>query len=326
MSVDAKTRLLDMLKTILSDKLTLTDIDNALNSFATELLPYDVTLILNQTYDSDNLVQDFLNALLVEGRSAKTLNRYKYILGRFFKYIKVPSQKVSVFNIREYIAHEKHRGLSDTSLEGMRQIFSSYFGWLYKEGVILRNPVANIGAIKIPKKIKDLFSDVDIELLKKACKTTRDSAIITFLLSTGCRVSEVVALNRNDVDLINLECIVFGKGSKERLVYLDSVAGMFLSKYLKERTDDNEALFLSRNKERLNAGGIRKMLKTLEERTEVTNVHPHKFRRTLATNLIKHGMPIEQVSKILGHEKIETTMEYVILDDTDIEYSYRKHA
>ena len=164
--------------------------------------------------------------------------------------------------------------------------------------------------------------------MKRGCQTLRDRAIICFLLSTACRISEMVNLNVNDVDLVNLECKVLGKGDKERIVYLDSVTGMLLNEYFNLRTDNSEALFvgLRSDKERITPGGVRIMLKRLEKMTGVAHIHPHKFRRTKATDLIKHGMPIQEVAAILGHEKIDTTMEYIVIDNSMIKSSYKKYA
>ena len=227
-----------------------------------------------------------------------------------------------------YLAKEKERGLSDNTLEGIRQIFSAFFGWLYKEGLILKNPIVNLGAIKVPKKMLKPYSDSDIELLKQNSTRIRDQAIVTFLLATACRISEVTQLNKDDVDFIKMECKVSGKGSKERKVYLDEVACMFLKEYLKNRTDDNAALFVSIKKpyDRLASGGIRNMLKKLGIEADVDHVHPHKFRRTTATNLLKHGMPIHEVAAVLGHDKIDTTMEYIVMDDNMIRHDYQKYC
>jgi site-specific recombinase XerD len=262
----------------------------------------------------------------VEGKSPKTIQRYKYILERMMNAIQIPTRQISVYDIRNYLSAEKQRGISDNTLEGIRQIFSAYFGWLHREGMITMNPVGNIGTIKHRKKVKDIFSEVDVELMKKACKTNRDLAIVTFLLSTGCRVSEMTGLNRNSVDLTKLECKVIGKGDKERIVYLSQVAGMFLEKYLNDRKDEDECLFRSKLGNRISTGMVRKMLKAIEKKSGVKNVHPHKFRRTLATNLIKHGMPIEEVAAILGHDKLDTTMQYVVLDKSAIKNAYQKCA
>lgn len=275
---------------------------------------------------SEDLLRAFIDAKQVEGRSRKTLERYAYVIRNLLEYTGAPTEQINVYHLRAYLMAEKGRGIVDRTLEGYRSVFSSYFGWLAKEGLIRSNPCANLGAIKCPKLVKEPYSDTDIERLKEACTSLRDRAIIAFLLSTGCRIGEVCALNRADIDFQAMECTVFGKGSKERVVYLDSVAAMMLRRYLDSRTDMSRALFIGQRGERLQAGGVRYMLKQLEEKTGVPNVHPHRFRRTLATNLISRGMPIQEVAAILGHDKLDTTMRYVFMDNNTIKNSYRKYA
>lgn len=275
----------------------------------------------------DDLLTAFIAAKEVEGRSRTTLNHYEYTIKRFLTESNTDVRKVTVYHIRSYLMNEKRRGISESTLEGNRSVFSSFFCWLQKEGLLASNPCANLGAIKCQKVVRKPFSDIDIERLKEGCKCIRDKAIISFLRSTGCRISEVCALNRNDVHFDTLECTVLGKGNKQRVVYVDSVTAMLLKRYLSERKDgDGDALFMGLRGERLQPNGVRVMLKTLAAKTGVENVHPHRFRRTLATSLIHRGMPIQQVSAVLGHDKIDTTMAYVYLDKSDVESSYRKYA
>ena len=205
-------------------------------------------------------------------------------------------------------------------------MFNSFFGWIHREGLIPTNPCANLNPIKCKKEERKPFSDIDIERLKEACTNVRDKAIITFLLATGCRISEVCALNIEDIDFQNQECVVLGKGNKERTVYLDNIATMQLDKYLSCRFDRDKALFIGKNTIRMHPGGIRKRLHELGDKAGVTNVHPHRFRRTLATNLIDRGMAIQEVAKILGHEKIDTTMKYVYTNQVNVKNAYRKFA
>ena len=243
--------------------------------------------------------------------------------------LRVPLQEaehITVHHLRRFLSDEKARGLSDRTLDGMRQVFSAYFNWLKREDLIEKNPTVNLGSIRYAKKQKELLSDADIEILKFASKTTRDRAIICFLIATGCRIGEIVQLNRDDVDFVRMKCKVLGKGNKERTVFLDQIAAMTLQKYLEERTDLCPALFIGKGTSRLKAPAIRKMLNCLSEETGISHVHPHKFRRTMATNLIKRGMPIQEVAAILGHDKIDTTMEYVVLDLETIKHQYQKYA
>lgn len=205
-------------------------------------------------------------------------------------------------------------------------MFNSFFGWLFREGLLRTNPCANISSIKCPKRVREAFSETDVERLSECCGNSRDRAVLHFLLSTGCRISEVCALNRADVDLHTMECVVLGKGAKQRRVYLGEVAGMYLARYFSERQDDSPALFAGKGTPRMTPGGIRFMLKKLEELSGVPNVHPHRFRRTLATNLINRGMGIQQVAMILGHDKLETTMKYLYIAEENVKTAYHKYA
>lgn len=262
----------------------------------------------------------------IQGRSEKTVKHYRYILVKMMQAVNTPTRNITVFHLRKFISDEKKRGISDRTLEGLRQVLSAYFGWLWREKLIACNPTANLGAIKYQKKVKLIYSDVDIEKLKDSCKNPRDKAIVSFLLTTGCRISEVTQLDRADITLSLMECTVLGKGNKERLVYFDQVTAMLLEEYLATRKDNSPALFVGRGGKRWTPGGVRSMLSKLAKECNVEHVHPHKFRRTLATNLIRRGMPIQEVAAILGHDKLDTTMQYVVLDKTEMAYSYRKYA
>ena len=275
----------------------------------------------------DDLIKSFMNSLNVQGRSPKTMERYNYIIGRFLKFVNVSTRSINVHHIRKWISAEKERGIQDSTLEGNRVILSSYFNWLFKEGLIDKNPIANFGTIKVPKKQRKTISDTDFEKLNQACKTLRDRAIIHFLHSTGCRVSEMCGLTKNMVDLDSLECVVHGKGNKDRIVYMDEVTGLILKDYLAKRKDNSPVLFHAlRGKKKLNPNGVRAMLKKLCKIANVGHVHPHMFRRTLATNLSRHGMPIQEVSSLLGHEEITTTMRYVNINKDVMKFDYRRYA
>ena len=276
--------------------------------------------------DGQNMIKLFLDAKAVEGRSPKTIEQYGYVLNRLRIGVGAPLGRVTVHHLRGWIMREKERGVSLRTLEGYRYVLSSFFGWLHKEELISKNPTANLKPIKVTKVIRKPFSSMEIEQLKEAAKTTRDKAIVAFLLSTGCRISEVCQLNVLDIDMQARAVTVLGKGSKERRVYLDDVAVMYLRRYFRERCDDSEALFVGKGSERLTPDGVRYALKRIEARSGVENVHPHRFRRTLATNLISHGMAIQEVAAILGHDKIDTTMTYVYIDQRSVENAYRKYA
>lgn len=323
--IDAKVSFMNQLTKRLSNVMTVDQIE-ALMSNGHDLL--DGFEMTEHAIDNgpDDMLDSYVSALKVECRSQKTIDRYVYVINKLMEFAKVPTRRISVYHLRSYLAHEKERGICENTLEGYREIFSAYFNWLQRESLIDRNPCVNLGVIKVPKKEKKIYTDAELERLNWFCKCTRDRAIVHFLRSTGCRISEVTELNRDAVDLEKQECIVHGKGNKERVVYLDDVSCMLLQQYLNERIDHEPALFLGHNIRRLQPGGVRCMLKELAERAGVEHVHPHKFRRTLATNMNKRGMPIEEVAKILGHEKLDTTMKYVVLNNDSIKASYRRFA
>lgn len=326
MSIQDKATLLNRLENALGDVLTVAEMGRVMGRVADTLSGFSVQQIEAENPGKDDLLAAYISAMQIQGRSPKTIERYRYIIGRLMQAVKVSTREITVYHLRQYLSDEKARGICDNTLEGFRQVFSAYFNWLQREGLITQNPTANLGAIKCPKKVKQTYSDVDLEKLKFSAETLRDRAIVCFLMSTGCRISEMIQLNRDDVDLNALECTVLGKGNKERTVYIDAVTSMLIRQYLETRRDDEPALFIGKRRERLLPGGVRYMLRTLGEESHVEHVHPHKFRRTLATNLIRHGMPIQEVAAILGHDKIDTTMQYVVLDKTDVKNSYRKYA
>lgn len=278
--------------------------------------------------DASEYMDLFFNAKLLEGRSQKTIRLYRFHITKFFKATQVPVQSVSIFHLRAYLSSQKARGLADKTIESARLSFSSFFGWLYKEGLIQKNPCQNLSSVKCQKEIKLPFSSTDVERLRTACENERDTAVVYFLLGTGCRISEMCSLNRDSIDLARGEAIVFGKGAKERKVFLDEVGIMYLKRYLDKRVDDNQSLFVGLRApyNRVTSRGMEVMLKRLESLSGVENVHPHRFRRTLATNLISRGMPLNQVSAILGHEKIDTTMRYVYTAQEELKNSYKKYA
>lgn len=276
--------------------------------------------------ESESMIRLFLDAKGVEGRSRQTISQYGYVLRGMRKGVGVPIDKITVHHLRSWLMREKERGVSLRTLEGYRYVMSSFFGWLWREEILPKNPTVNLQPIKHQKVIRKPFSPEEIERLKEAARTTRDKTILAVLLSTGCRISEICQLDVLDIDLAARAVTVLGKGNKERRVYLDDVAVMYLRRYFRERTDDSPALFTGKGSDRLTPCGVRYMLGQLEARSGVENVHPHRFRRTLATNLIAHGMAIQEVAAILGHDKIDTTMTYVYIDQRAVENAYRKFA
>ena len=322
--IDAKISFVEQLKEELKDQLTMEQISRMMSAAYRILDRFEMSEIPDEETETDDMLNSYVSALKVECRSQKTIDRYVYIIGKLMDFANVPTRRVSVHHLRNFLTQEKERGICENTLEGYREIFSAYFNWLQRESLIDKNPCVNLGVIKVPKKEKKTYTDAELERLNWFCGNIRNRAILHFLRSTGCRISEVTELNRDAVNLEALECVVHGKGNKERTVYLDEVAGMLLQQYLNERRDAVPALFVNRFGDRLKPGGVRVMLNELAEKAQVEHVHPHKFRRTLATDLTRHGMPIQEVAKILGHEKLDTTMKYVVLNKDDIKASYRR--
>lgn len=326
MSIAAEKHMLESIEESLCDLLTVSQLNEVVDQLSEIISSYQIEH--NQPVDNNihvDLLEEFLSAKSLEGRSAKTIEHYRYVITKLLKFVRVPVSKISILDLRNYLSSRKSLGISDVTLEGDREVFSSFFGWLFKESLIPANPCVNLNPIKCVKKVRKPYTSVDLEQLKEHCSEVRDKAIVSFLLATGCRISEMCSLNIDDVDLDRLECIVLGKGNKERKVYLDDVALFYIKAYIESRDDNNPALFIGRNKQRLQPGGVRAMLKQVEEKSGVTNVHPHRFRRTLATNLIQHGMPIQEVATILGHETLDTTMTYVYLNNNSVKSSYNKY-
>ncbi len=283
---------------------------------------------LIQSKSNQTLKEEFLSAKQVEGCSERSLNYYSSTLDNLIKSLVKPFNQMETEDLRVYLSdYQKKNNASKQTIDNIRRILSSFFTWLEDEDYILKSPVRRIHKIKTMKQVKETYSDEALERLRDNCKTIRDLALIDMLASTGMRVGELVKLNRVDVDFVNRECVVLGKGSKERVVYFDARTKLHLQNYLNSRTDDNEALFVSllEPHNRLEIAGVEIMLRKLGRSLEINKVHPHKFRRTLATRAIDKGMPIEQVQKLLGHQKIDTTMEYAIVDQQNVKNSHKKY-
>lgn len=308
--------------------LTITQANEVMRILVEQLDNYSVEANFHDdgANNSDDLITAFMDAKEIEGRSKKTLVYYSGVIRRFREKVHVPLKKITVYHLRGYLKGYMQTGVADTTVESIREVLCAFFGWLYNEGLIEQNPCANLGAIKCQKVVKMPYTEVDLEKLKEACKTDRDRAIVMFLVSTGCRVSEMCGLDKDAINFEEGECIVRGKGNKERTVYLNNVALMHLKRYLDGRKDDLPALFVGQRGERLEPSGVRYMLREVRKRCGVDRVHPHKFRRTFATNLINRGMPIQDVAAILGHSKIDTTMGYVYIDKRILKNAYQKFA
>jgi site-specific recombinase XerD len=278
--------------------------------------------------ENKELLEIFLSAKSIEGCSVKTLKYYDSTIKALFTDVKKPAREINTDDLRGYLAnYQNKRGSSKVTIDNMRRIFSSFFGWLEDEDYILKSPVRRIHKVKTDKTIKETFTDESLELLRDACREIRDLAMVDLLASTGMRVGELVGLNREDISFYERECVVFGKGGNERVVYFDARTKIHLLNYLESRSDDNPALFvaLDKPKERLLIGGVETRLREIGKRADIQKVHPHKFRRTLATRAIDRGMPIEQVQQLLGHVKIDTTMRYAMVRQANVKNSHRKY-
>ena len=275
-----------------------------------------------------SLLSKFMSAKRVEGCSVKTLNYYQSVLLKLFSMVPVSVLHMKTEHIRSYLsAYADRTKCSKSNLDNIRRILSSFFTWLEEESYILKNPVRRIHKIKVDKTVKETYSDEAMERMRDECHCLRDLAIIDLLASSCMRVGELVRLNREDIDFDNRECIVFGKGSKERPVYFDARTKIHLKNYLDSRTDDNPALFVSLLKpyNRLQISGVEIRLRSLGRELGIPKVHPHKFRRTLATKAIDKGMPIEQVQRLLGHTQIDTTMQYAMINQRNVKVSHQKY-
>ena len=277
---------------------------------------------------NDEYLLMFLSAKQVEGCSQRTLSYYESTIDKMLSIIKTSIRKITTEIIREYLKeYQKINNCSKVTIDNVRRNISSFFSWLEEENHILKNPVRRIRKIKTGLTVKEIISDEKIELIRDACKNSRDLAIIDMLYSTGIRVGELVKLDITDINFHERECIVYGKGDKERRVYFDAKTKLHLKRYLDERTDTSKALFVTFNKphKRLQISGVEISVRKLGRSIGLENIHPHKFRRTMATRAIDKGMPIEQVQQLLGHQQIDTTMKYAMVNQNNVKISHKKY-
>ena len=277
---------------------------------------------------NEEMLEMFLSAKRVEGCSEKTLRYYETSLLRMFSEVDMHVTKMKTDDLRNYLSEYQQRTqCSRGNIDNIRRILSSFFAWLEDENYILKSPVRRIHKIRSCKTVKETYTDEALETMRDQCGSIRDLAMIDLLASTGMRVGELVHLNKDDIDFENRECVVFGKGSKERPVYFDARTKIHLKNYLDSRKDDNPALFVAMLSpyNRLEISGVEVRLRKLGRRLGINKVHPHKFRRTLATRAIDKGMPIEQVQRLLGHAKIDTTMQYAMVNQNNVKISHRKY-
>ena len=283
---------------------------------------------LKEKETNAELLEMFISAKRVEGCSEKTLKYYKVTLVRLFDVMDMHVTHMKTDDLRNYLSdYQQTSQCTKANSDNIRRILSSFFAWLEDENYIIKSPVRRIHKIKSSKVVKETYSDESMEIIRDQCGCLRDLALIDLLASTGMRVGELVRLNRDDIDFENRECVVFGKGSKERPVYFDARTKIHLKNYLDSRIDDEDALFVSLlfPHKRLEISGVEIRLRELGRKLGITKVHPHKFRRTLATRAIDKGMPIEQVQRLLGHSKIDTTMQYAMVNQNNVKISHRKY-
>lgn len=290
---------------------------------------YEVTKskVIDKEIEQD-FVELFLFAKRIEGCSEKSLKYYKSTIKSMLNELQKGVKYIVTDDIRGYLTEYQEKNKSSkVTIDNIRRILSSFFSWLEDEDYILKSPVRRIHKVKTGTNIKETYSDEALELMRDSCTELRDLAIIDMLASTGMRVGEMVLLNRNDIDFNERECIVFGKGSKERVVYFDARTKIHLQNYLNSRVDNNSALFVSLKAphERLKIGGVETRLREFGKQLGLHKVHPHKFRRTLATMAIDKGMPIEQLQQLLGHRKIDTTLQYAMVKQSNVKIAHRKY-
>ena len=278
--------------------------------------------------ENSQLVGVFLSAKRIEGCSEKTIHYYQSSIEKLLTAIKKEVCNITTNDIRCYLAEQQDaKHLSKVTIDNLRRIFSSFFSWLEDEDYITKSPVRRIHKVRTDTLVKEVLSDESMEVLRDSCTEIRDIAMIDLLASTGIRVGELVKMNREDIDFHERQCVVFGKGNKEREVYFNARTKIHLKRYLDERADNNPALFvsLSAPHSRLTISGVEARLRQLGKRANILKVHPHKFRRTLATMAIDKGMPIEQLQQLLGHRRIDTTLQYAMVKQSNVKIAHRKY-
>lgn len=302
-----------------------------LNSILVKVLSdYKIEEIKSEINDKSNqhFIDSFLSAKRLEGCSEKTLKYYKSTIEIVLDSINKSIKNITTNDLRNYLTNyqEEHKS-SRVTIDNIRRILSSFFSWLEDEDFIIKSPVRRIHKVKSATIIKEIYSDESLELMRDNCNNLRDLALIDILSSTGMRVGELVLLNRDDINFNERECVVFGKGDKERIVYFDARTKIHLQNYLDSRNDDNNALFVTLRKpfNRITIGGIEIRIREMGKKLDINKAHPHKFRRTLATKAIDKGMPIEQLQKLLGHQRIDTTLQYAMVKQSNVKIAHRKY-
>lgn len=280
------------------------------------------------TIDNTKLIDAFISAKHIEGCSIKTLKYYRTTIEKMVDYINKGIRHIQTEDLRSYLTNYQNKNQSSrVTIDNIRRILSSFFSWLEDEDYILKSPVRRIHKVKTAISVKETYSDEDLEKMRDNCTELRDLAMIDMLASTGMRIGEMVLLNKTDIDFNERECVVFGKGDKERIVYFDARTKIHLQNYIDSRNDENPALFVTLRipHERIKIGGIESRLREIGKRLDIQGVHPHKFRRTLATMAIDKGMPIEQLQQLLGHKRIDTTLQYAMVKQSNVKLAHKKY-
>ena len=283
---------------------------------------------VNAVLTNEQLLESFLAAKRIEGCSEKSLAYYRTTIDAMTAKVEKNVREMETDDLRTYLTeYQQEKNSSKVTVDNIRRILSSFFSWLEDEDYILKSPARRIHKVKAALTIKETYTDEALEKMRDSCEEPRDLALIDMLASTGMRVGELVLLNRDDINFEERECVVFGKGSKERMVYFDARTKIHLQNYLQGRSDDNPALFVSLRAphERLQIGGVERRLRELGKKLDIEKVHPHKFRRTLATMAIDKGMPIEQLQQLLGHKRIDTTLQYAMVKQSNVKLAHRKY-
>ena len=278
--------------------------------------------------NNEDILNKFISSKEIEGCSARILKYYKDNITKMLDTVNLPVSEITTETLRNYLSNYKNNSTAGmVTIDNIRRTLSSFFAWLENEDYIVKSPVRRIHKVKATKKVKETLTDENLEKLRDTCSNVRDLAILELLISTGMRVGELTRLNISDMNFQERSCIVLGKGNSEREVYFSAKSKMYIEKYLETRIDNNEALFVSLIKpyNRLGMSGIEIVIRNLGKKSNINKVHPHKFRRTMATMAIDKGMPIEQVQKLLGHIKIDTTMEYAMVNQSNVKNSHRKY-
>ena len=308
-------------------------LDNAQMQKLQKVLEYtlpgcEITVLEENDNDNSQLVESFISAKRIEGCSEKTLKYYRTTIETMLISVDKSIRYIQTEDLRSYlINYQNEKQSSRVTIDNIRRILSSFFSWMEDEDYILKSPVRRIHKVKTAANIKETYTDEDLEKMRDNCTELRDLAMIDMLASTGMRIGEMVLLNKTDINFNERECVVFGKGDKERIVYFDARTKIHLQNYIDSRTDDNPALFVTLRSphERIKIGGIESRLREMGKQLDIPKVHPHKFRRTLATMAIDKGMPIEQLQQLLGHKRIDTTLQYAMVKQSNVKLAHKKY-